>query len=136
MQDSLSIGAPARETGVKVVTVRYYESIGLLPKPARTKGNYRTYTAKHLDRLAFIRRCRDLGFTLDQIRELLAMTAAHGHVDEIARTHLAEVDRKVEDLQKLAQELRRIVRQCHGGAMHDCRIVEALSDKAKPRRRR
>src|SRR5262249_43097439 len=71
----LTIGTLASQTGVKVVTIRYYEQIGLMPSAARTDGNYRTYTAAHRRRLRFIRRCRDLGFTLDQIRDLLRLSS-------------------------------------------------------------
>src|ERR1700720_740241 len=76
MDERLTIGDLAKATGTKVVTVRYYEQAGLLPAPPRTSGNYRTYGADHLNRLRFIRRCRDLGFTLDQVRDLLRLSHA------------------------------------------------------------
>lgn len=133
MEKAFSIGQIASRTNVKVVTVRYYESIGLLPAPARTKGNYRAYSNQHVARLDFIRRCRDLGFTLDQIREMLTMSEERGrscrHVDDIARVHLAEVETKLTDLTRLAKELRRIVRCCEGGTVGECRVVQALSGK-------
>ena len=136
MNDTLSIGKIAERANVKVVTVRYYESIGLLPEPARTHGNYRAYNAQHLERLEFIRRCRDLGFTLDQIRAMLKLSGNPGrdcrHIDDIARVHLAEVEGKLADLTRLANELRRIVRKCEGGTIGVCRIVEALSEKSEP----
>lgn len=133
MNDTLSIGKIAERANVKVVTVRYYESIGLLPEPARTHGNYRAYNAQHLERLEFIRRSRDLGFTLDQIRDMLKLSGDRGrecrHVDDIARVHLADVEAKLADLTRLAKELRRIVKRCEGGSVGVCRIVEALSEK-------
>jgi DNA-binding transcriptional MerR regulator len=134
MSDSAewTIGDLAKATGTKVVTVRYYEKIGLLPVPPRTTGNYRAYDCGHVDRLRFIRRCRDLGFTLDQVRDLLRLSAREDQdctaVDLIAAGHLAAVERKIADLSRLADELRRIGSCCQGGGrVADCRIIEALS---------
>ena len=127
----LTIGDLAKVTGTKVVTIRYYEQIGLLPAPPRTAGGFRAYRPHELERLRFVRRCRDLGFTLDQVRDLLGL-AAHedrdcADVDRIAREHLNGVERKITDLQRLAMELRRISAQCSGGTIAECRIIEALS---------
>jgi Cu(I)-responsive transcriptional regulator len=127
-----SIGDLAGATGTKVVTIRYYEKVGLLPKPPRTGGNYRAYDGDHMRRLRFIRRCRDLGFTLDQIRELLSLTADARNdcaaVDAIAVAHLEEVEDKIADLERLANELRRLSTCCKGGGpVAECRIIEALS---------
>ena len=128
----LTIGKLARETGVKVVTIRYYEQIGLMPVAPRTEGNYRTYSLDHRRRLSFIRRCRDLGFTLDQIRDLLRLssvkTQACAEVDRIAEQHRFTVEEKLADLTRLARELRRLSACCRGnGIIADCRIIEALS---------
>lgn len=128
----LRIGDLARETDTKVVTIRYYEKIGLLPEPERSTGNYRTYTGATLDRLRFIRRCRALGFSLDQILELLDLSSdvAHscGEVDRMTADHLAEVERKIADLTRLAEELRRIAASCQGGGtISNCRIMDAIS---------
>jgi len=128
----LTIGKLARETGVKVVTIRYYEQIGLMPVTPRTDGNYRAYTLEHRRRLRFIRRCRDLGFTLDQIRDLLRLssekTQACAEVDRIAEQHRRAVERKLADLTRLAAELRHLSACCRGkGIIADCRIIEALS---------
>ena len=127
----LSIGTLAQAAGVKVVTIRYYERIKLMPVPPRTEGNYRAYRKEHLHRLSFIRRCRDLGFTLDQIRELLRLSVHGKHdcadVDRLTARHLEEIERKIADLRGLATELRRIKRQCPGNrTIADCRILEAL----------
>jgi len=126
------IGQLAKATDTKVVTIRYYEKIGLLAPPRRTAGNYRVYEPGHLDRLRFIRRCRDLGFTLDQIRDLLRLSSDEdqecAEVDRIAAEHLSAVERKIADLARLADDLRRIGSLCKGGGrIADCRIVEALS---------
>jgi DNA-binding transcriptional MerR regulator len=103
-----------------------------MPAPRRTAGNYRAYTREHLHRLQFIRRCRDLGFTLDQLRDLLHLSTQAGQecvsVDRITENHLTEIERKIADLQTLAGELRRIKKRCSGkGIIADCRILEALS---------
>ena len=128
----LSIGDVAKATGVKVVTIRYYEQIGLMPAPARTEGNYRAYSQEHIRSLRFIRRCRDLGFTLEQVRDLLRLASRKNdecsEVDRITIRHLADIEAKVSDLTRLAAELRRIIECCHGdGVIADCRIIEALS---------
>jgi Cu(I)-responsive transcriptional regulator len=128
---SLSIGDLARATGTKVETIRYYERIGLLPAPARTQGNYRAYGREPLDRLSFVRRARDLGFSLDAVRELLRLSDQRDRpceeVDRIARGHLAEVERKIADLAALGDELGRLIGQCRHGTVAECRIIEALS---------
>ncbi|MEQ9197557.1 MAG: helix-turn-helix domain-containing protein [Parvibaculum sp.] len=131
MSHGTSIGGLAKATGTKVVTIRYYEKIGLLPEPPRTSGNYRTYDASHRERLHFIRRCRDLGFTLEQVRELLNLSKKTDRdcaaVDRLALDHLAEIERKIADLKRLEKELRRLSDCCQGGRIGDCRIIEALS---------
>jgi DNA-binding transcriptional MerR regulator len=127
----LSIGAMADAAGVKVVTVRYYEKVKLMPEPPRSDGNYRAYKREHLHRLRFIRRCRELGFTLAQVRELLRLSVQGkqgcSDVDRMASKHLDDIERKIGDLKRLAAELRGINRQCPGNRTIDgCRILEAL----------
>jgi Cu(I)-responsive transcriptional regulator len=134
MDGRLSIGALAKAAGIKVVTVRYYENVKLMPEPPRTDGNYRAYKREHLHRLRFIRQCRDLGFTLDQVRELLRLSLQETRdcsgVDQITAKHVADIERKIADLKRLAAELRRISRQCPGNrTIADCRILEALSPR-------
>ena len=128
---TLRIGDLARATNTKVATIRYYEQIGLLPPPSRSSGNFRAYAPEHLARLRFIRGARDLDFTLDQIRALLGLSdqkfRSCDAVDAIAREHLAEVDRKIGDLQALRTELDRIINQCSCGTIAECRIIEALA---------
>ena len=132
MDGRLSIGGLAKAAGVKVVTVRYYEKVNLMPEPSRTEGNYRAYKREHLQRLRFIRRCRDLGFTLDQVREImqLSVQAERGcsGIGQLTAKHLADIERKIADLKSLAAELRRINRRCPGNrTIANCRILEALS---------
>jgi Cu(I)-responsive transcriptional regulator len=134
MTNVLSIGSLARATGTKVETIRWYERVGLLPPPARTAGNYRSYGRPHLERLSFVRRARDLGFTLDQVRDLLRLADQRDRscedVDAIARVHLAEVDRKIADLQAMRRELADVIACCGHGTVADCRILSALSPSA------
>lgn len=130
-RDALTIGTLAKATETKVETIRYYERIGLLPAPDRSVANYRLYSHAHLDRLSFIRRARHLGFSIEQIRDLLGLSDQRERscdaVDAITREHLADVDRKIADLQALRRELDSIISQCGCGTIAECRIIEALS---------
>jgi len=127
----MKIGDLARATGTKVETIRFYEAEGLIPPPARSSGNYRIYEQAHLARLSFIRRARDLGFTLDQVRTLLRLAddrdAPCAEVDAITTAHVTQIDRKLADLQALRGELVRRLDSCAGSTIADCRIIEALS---------
>jgi Cu(I)-responsive transcriptional regulator len=127
----LTIGDLSKATGTKVETIRFYERMGLLPAPERTQGNYRAYSPEHLGRLSFTRRARDLGFTLDQVRELLGLSDQKDRscdaVDAIAREHLADVERKIADLHALQRHLSTIISRCRQGTIADCRIIEALA---------
>lgn len=126
-----TIGDLGKATNTKVETIRYYERIGLLPEPPRSGGNYRHYGEAELGRLSFIRRARDLGFSLDQVRALLTLSDDRcgdcADVDRIAATHLHEVDRKIADLTALREELTAVLESCRGGIVAECRIIEALS---------
>lgn len=131
MPNTLSIGAIARQTGVAVETVRYYEKIGLLREPVRTTGNYRSYSRDDLKRLGFIRRARSLGFSLDQIRSLLDLSDDRDRscceVDIMAQAQLKTIEGKIADLQALQQQLDRLISQCAKGTVADCLILDALS---------
>ena len=127
----LSIGHVSGATGTKVETIRYYERIGLLPKPDRTNGNYRSYASEHVHRLAFIRRARELGFSIEDVRELLDL-AGHREspcagIDQIAARQLATIEGKITTLKQLRRELRDTLAACAGGRIADCRVVQALS---------
>lgn len=131
----LTIGALAKRTGTKVQTIRYYEDIGLMPAPERTEGGQRRYGAAALDRLAFIRHARDLGFGLDAIRELLDLSDRPDRpcsdVDEIARRHLEDVERRIARLETLRLELGRMLAECGAGRVSDCRVLEVLRDHSE-----
>jgi len=128
----LSIGELSRRTGVKRPTIRYYEQIELLPEPDRNGGNQRLYDQDTVDRLTFIRHARELGFPLEAIRDLLSLTddpaQSCAAADAIARAQLADVQRRLARLQALKQELDRMVKQCAGGSIADCRVIEVLGD--------
>jgi len=127
----LSIGDLSRATDTKVETIRFYEKTGLLPEPARTGGNYRAYERTHLNRLSFIRRARDLGFSLDQVRALLALSDDRSQsceaIDVIARAHRDEVERKIKDLQALKTVLDKVLETCSCNIVADCAIIESLA---------
>lgn len=127
----MRIGELGKATTTKVETIRYYEQTGLLPPPARTSSNYRSYGEAHLARLSFIRRARDLGFGIEQVRALLDLsddrTRDCATVDRIAKEHLRDVDRKIADLTALRRELNTVISSCDGGSVADCRILEALA---------
>lgn len=128
---TLTRGQVAKATGTKIETIRFYEKIGLLAAPERTSSNYRSYGGDHLARLSFIRRARDLGFSIEQVRALLDLSDDRARdcatVDHIASQHLHEVDRKIADLTALRRELSAVIASCGGGTVADCRIIEALA---------
>ena len=128
----LTIGKLGEAAGVKVPTIRYYEQIGLLPEPDRSAGNQRLYGQSALDRLAFIRHARELGFPLDAVRDLLSLSdrpdQSCAAADVIARAQLAEVESRLARLTALKGELERMVVQCAGGRIADCRVIEVLGD--------
>ena len=129
---TLAIGELARQVGCKVQTIRYYEQIGLLPNPSRTEGNQRRYDMQDAKRLRFIRHGRELGFSLDELRHLL-MLADHPDqpceaVDHIAERHLLDIESKIDRLSALKVELQVMIKQCRGGEIGSCRVIEVLSD--------
>lgn len=124
------IGELSQNTGVHIETVRYYEKIGLLPRPPRTGGGHRIYSIPHLKRLVFIRRSRELGFTLDEIRNLLGMVEGGytcGEVREAALAHLKTIRRKIADLRRMERTLADTAARCEGGTAPDCPIIDVLS---------
>lgn len=135
MSTTLSIGAVAKRTGCTVPTIRYYEEIGLLPPVSRTEAGQRSYGAAALRRLNFIRRCRDFGFSIEQVRDLVGLvdqpSRPCAEVRDIAALQLAEVRRKLDELKGLESSLDAFVgscdRACAGGAAIDCSILEELA---------
>ncbi len=133
MPQSLStIGDVARDSGVKVQTIRFYEERGLLPAAPRSQGNQRLYGPGDINRLRFIRHSRELGFSLPEITELLSLSdhpdMSCDGADRIAQSQLVAVRRRLDQLTRLETELERIAAACAGGRAGDCRVIEALSD--------
>ena len=133
--DGLTIGELAREAGCKVQTIRYYEQIGLLPKPERTSGNHRQYGFAGLRRLKFIRHGRQLGFSLNAIRNLLSLRdqpdCSCRRADDIARNHLAEIETRIVRLQSLKEEIEQMIKQCSGERISNCRIIGGMADHSQ-----
>lgn len=125
-----SIGQLAERTGVNLETVRYYERIGLMPTPPRTEGGHRVYDRNHLKRLGFIRRSRELGFSIEEIRALLSLVDGGDYtcaeVRDITLEHLMEVRRKIADLRRLDRSLREMAAKCTGDTVPECPIVDVL----------
>lgn len=126
----MKIGEVAERSGCHPETVRYYERIGLLPAPPRTAGGYRDYRPADADRLRFISRGRELGFSLEEIRSLLGLAEDDGlscqDVDRLARGHLLDIRNRLNDLQRMASELERVVGSCSGGERGQCAILDTL----------
>jgi MerR family mercuric resistance operon transcriptional regulator len=131
----LTIGQFAAAAGVNLETVRYYERIKLMPPPARTASGYRAYEPAHIRRLAFIRRARELGFSIEQIRALLALAepsrASCADVREIARTHLDEVRAKLADLARLEGILAETISCCSGDPAPPCPVLNMLATSGR-----
>ena len=132
----LTRGELAACTGCNIETVRYYERVGLLPPPPRSAGGHRLYGEGLVRRLNFVRRSRDLGFSIEEIRELLRLvdggTYTCGEIEQLARDHVREIRRKIADLRKLEGVFETMAAQCSGDAVPDCPIIDALFDRRRP----
>ena len=129
----MRIGELAQATGTKAETIRYYEREGILPPADRTDSNYRDYSPGHLATLTFIRRARELGFGMAQVRQLLDLSDRADkpceEVDLMVEDQLAEVNRKIADLMRLRSELSQMLRSCEGERIGECRVVESLGGR-------
>jgi MerR family copper efflux transcriptional regulator len=132
----MNIGEAARASGVSAKMIRHYESVGLFPEAARTGSGYRQYTDKEIGILRFIRQSRDLGFSIEQIRELLGLwqnrRRPSRQVRALAQAHLEELDEKLRELQAMKATLEHLVHCCHGDDRPDCPIIETLARDAGP----
>jgi len=124
------IGTLARESAVNIETIRYYEKIRVMPKAPRSAGGYRLYAPEHLKRLTFIRRGRELGFSLDELRDLLRLVDGHAYtcaeVRALTLDHVAGIRRKITDLRRLERVMTAVASQCSGRKIPDCPIIDAL----------
>ncbi len=128
----MKISDAAAASGCHLETIRYYERVGLMPPPARTASGYRAYRPAEVERLRFISRGRELGFSLEEIRSLLRLDddskMSCGDVDVIARTHLADIRQRIDELHRMATELERVIAECAGGERRHCTILNALRE--------
>lgn len=127
----MNIGQAADRSGVSAKMIRYYESVGLVPKPNRRESGYRDYDGSDVHRLAFVRRARDLGFSVDRIRELLNLwsdrTKDNAEVRALARSHIAEMEAQAVKIVEMIATLRRLVESCKKPNRSDCPIMADLS---------
>jgi MerR family copper efflux transcriptional regulator len=132
---SMNIGEAARASGVSAKMVRYYEEIGLIPKARRTLSGYRTYSAGDVHSLRFIKQARNLGFSIEQIEQLLALWQDRRRpsrkVKELAHAHIVELEARIREMRDMKRTLETLVKQCHGDDRPDCPILEGL-EKALP----
>lgn len=132
----MNIGEAAAASGVSAKMIRYYESVGLIPAPARTEAGYRVYAEQEVHLLRFVRRARDLGFSVESIGRLLALwqdrSRASADVKRLALAHVEELERKARELQEMAATLKHLAATCHGDARPDCPIIAGLAEPGEP----
>ena len=128
---SWTIGHLSKSTGVKVTTIRYYESIGLMTEAKRTPGGQRVYDETEQARLTFIRQSRELGFTIEAIRDLISLKLTPGadcaDVEKLATHHLSEVDKRLVQLRELRRDLKQMISSCNGGDVSCCTILNGIA---------
>ena len=128
--DGLPIGKLAEQSGVNIETIRYYEKVGVMPAPDRTAGGYRVYGPIHVKRLSFVRRGRELGFSIDELRGLLRLVDGHNYtcaeVRALTLDHVAEIRRKIRDLRRLERVMANMAARCAGSRVPECPIIDAL----------
>ncbi|MFO1340366.1 MAG: Cu(I)-responsive transcriptional regulator [Burkholderiaceae bacterium] len=130
----LNIGQAAKASGVSAKMIRHYESVGLFPEAGRSEAGYRQYSDKDVHTLRFVRQSRDLGFSIEQIRELLGLwqnrRRPSRQVKALAQAHIQELEQKLQELQTMKATLEHLVHCCHGDDRPDCPIIERLADEA------
>lgn len=128
--EDFPIGVLSERSGVNIETIRYYEKIGVMPNPARSAGGYRIYGPQHVRRLHFVRRGRELGFSLDELRGLLHLVDGHtftcAQVHALTVRHLKDIRQKIIDLRRLEQVMSDMAKQCKGDQLPECPIIDAL----------
>lgn len=135
----ICIGALSARTDCKIETIRYYERQGLLPDPPRSAGGHRLYKEDHLKRLTFIRRCRKLGFTMAQIRQLLGLVDEHQYscqdIKALTMDHVEEIREKIDHLERLEKALLQMAAECSGDSIPSCPVIDALYQPLEESRR-
>jgi MerR family copper efflux transcriptional regulator len=136
MAQAMNIGEAAQAAGVTAKMIRHYESLGLIPEAARTDAGYRQYTARDVATLRFIRQSRTMGFSMKQIEQLLGLWADTGResrdVRALAREHLADLERKIDEMTRMKAMLEPLAEGCHGDGRPDCPILKSLAGDAAP----
>ncbi|WP_395826190.1 Cu(I)-responsive transcriptional regulator [Collimonas sp.] len=131
----MTIGDAALASGVSAKMIRHYEEIGVIPQARRSDAGYRTYNARDIHLLRFIRQSRLLGFSMKQIAELIGLWAdqsrSSSKVKQLALTHIAELDGKIGELQTMKATLEQLASHCHGDARPDCPILEGLAKQTR-----
>ncbi len=131
---SMNIGEAASASGVSAKMIRYYEQIGLISPPTRTMSGYRTYSEDDIASLRFVRRARDLGFTVEQIGNLMTLwrdrSRASADVKKLALAHVKELEDKMREIEEMARALRHLAENCHGDSRPNCPIIAELSGHA------
>lgn len=131
----LTIGRLSRAANVKVTTIRYYETIGLMGTPDRSASGQRLYEMVDVERLSFIRHARELGFSIDAIKDLIGLQTAPDQdcsaVDSIAQKQLVEVQKRLAQLEALERELKRMIENCRGGEIGGCQVMAAINNHAE-----
>lgn len=129
----MNIGEVAERSGVSAKTIRYYEEVDLVPAPARGANGYRAYTEEAVHTLRFVASARNLGFTVEQCRALLALyrdkSRASADVKRVANEHIAEIDARIDELQAMRRTLATLARRCHGDDRPDCPIIDGLATR-------
>jgi Cu(I)-responsive transcriptional regulator len=129
----MNIGEVAEATGLPAKTIRYYESAGLIAAPGRSNGNYRLYDDRHVQTLRFIQHARQLGFSIKEVAELVALWRDKGRasadVRRLAAAHLKEIDARITELRRMRQTLEGLVKRCHGDHRPDCPILAELAEE-------
>ncbi|MCX5515868.1 Cu(I)-responsive transcriptional regulator [Kaistia algarum] len=132
----MNIGEASAASGVSAKMIRYYEQIDLIPAAARTEAGYRLYSDQNVATLRFIRRARDLGFSVEEMGALLALwrdkNRASAEVKRIADDHVADIERRIRELESMAKTLRHLASHCHGDERPDCPILDDFADGAAP----
>jgi MerR family transcriptional regulator, mercuric resistance operon regulatory protein len=123
-------GVLSKRAGCNIETVRYYERVGLMPDPVRSAGGHRLYAEEHVRRLHFIRRCRELGFTVEEIRALLGLVDRRDYtcaeIRDISVAHVGAIRRKIKDLRRLEKTMSGMIQECDGGEVPNCPVIDAL----------
>ena len=133
MLESMNIGELAKFSGVNAKLIRHYESIGLVPKAARTDAGYRTYSKSDIQFLKFIKRARSLGFSMAEIKKLIGLwrnkSRASKEVKALALSHIKDLEAKIEEMRDMASSLKQLAKTCHGDSRPDCPILKSLEEE-------